>query len=133
MLFRTYLRSASFKSNRFIRIGYSVTGLASLLLGIIGAAVPLLPTVPFIILAAFCFARSNPRWEAWLLEHPKYGVHIRNWRERGVISPQGKLAAFTAFGISSIAGLFFLNFPWVLIPLVVAVLGSIWIGTRPSR
>src|SRR3546814_11599305 len=57
-------------------------GWASLGLGAIGAFLPLLPTVPFVILAAFCFARSSPRLEKWLLTHPHFGHHIVAWRDR---------------------------------------------------
>lgn len=46
-----------------VRLAYLISGLAALLLGAIGLFVPLLPTVPFVILAAFCFAQSSPRLE----------------------------------------------------------------------
>src|SRR3546814_2859167 len=61
---------------------YLACGFLSLGLGAIGAFLPLLPTVPFMILAAFCFARSSPALEARLLEHRHFGPHIRRWRER---------------------------------------------------
>ena len=64
---------------------YLVAGWLSLGLGAIGAVLPLLPTVPFVILAAFCFARSSPRLEAWLVGHPVFGPHIAAWRDYGAI------------------------------------------------
>ena len=69
-----------------LRIGYLLLGFLALALGAIGAFLPLLPTVPFMILAAFLVARSSPRLEARLLDHAHVGPHIRRWRERGAIS-----------------------------------------------
>lgn len=115
-----------------IRTAYLALGLVSLLLGAIGLFVPLLPTVPFVILAAFCFARSSPRLEAWLVTHPRFGPHIQAWRSRGAISRKGKRAAFIAFGISATIGLATLAFPWSLVPVAAALVGGSWIATRPE-
>src|SRR5687768_5672156 len=111
---------------------YLAIGLLSLLLGGIGLFLPLLPTVPFVILAAFCFARSSPRLEARLLSHPVFGPHIEAWRTRGAISRKGKRAALIAFGASAIIGLLILKWPWALIPLAAALIGGSWIATRPE-
>lgn len=107
-------------------------GLISLALGIIGAFLPLLPTVPFIILAAFCFARSNPVWEEKLLSHPRYGPHIRAWREKGAISRRGKWAATAAFIFSIALGFILLEMPWSFIPLGVAIICGSWLWSRPE-
>lgn len=115
-----------------IRIGYFLAGWTSLALGTIGVFLPLLPTVPFVILAAFCFARSDRRLEAWLIGHPRFGGHIRAWRERGAISRRGKSAAMLAFGLSAALGLWVLSLPWSLVPLAAALLGGSWILTRPT-
>jgi hypothetical protein len=55
---------------------YLAAGLASVGLGAIGVFLPLLPTVPFLIVAAFCFARSSPKLEGRLMNHPRYGHHL---------------------------------------------------------
>ena len=81
---------------------YLVAGLASLALGSIGVLLPLLPTVPFMILAAFCFANSSPRLESWLVEHHVFGTHIKNWRDRRAITRRGKWAATVAFAVSCV-------------------------------
>jgi uncharacterized protein len=107
-------------------------GLGAVALGIIGAFLPILPTVPFLILAAFAFSRSNPAWEAKLMNHPIYGPPLRAWRERGIISRTGKLAASGAFAVSILMGFIFLKLPWSLIPPLVAVLCLSWIWSRPS-
>lgn len=114
------------------RVLYLWAGFASLGLGAIGIFLPLLPTVPFMILAAFCFARSNPALEARLLDHRHFGPHIRRWRERGAISRRGKKAALIAFTFSVALALIFSPFPWFLIPLAAAIIGGSWIWTRPE-
>ena len=111
---------------------YLTAGFLALGVGVIGAFLPLLPTVPFMILAAFCFARSNPALEARLIDHRHFGPHIRRWRERGAISWRGKQTALIAFTFSAIFALFLVPFPWLLIPLAVALIGGTWIWTRPD-
>jgi uncharacterized protein len=107
-------------------------GLASVALGAVGVALPILPTVPFLILAAFCFARSNPALEQRILDHKVFGPGIRAWRERGAISRRGKLAATGAFAASIVFGLLTLGWPWVLIPPGVAAVSLSWLWTRPE-
>ena len=109
---------------------YLVGGYTALALGSIGAFLPLLPTVPFVILAAFCFARSSPKLEAWLLNHEIFGIHIRNWREQRAITKRGKRAALAAFIFSIVMALMFSKMPWVLIPVAAALIGGNWIWTR---
>jgi uncharacterized membrane protein YbaN (DUF454 family) len=111
---------------------YLIAGFISIGLGAIGAFLPLLPTVPFMILAAFCFARSSPRLEAKLLDHKHFGPHIRRWREHGAISRRGKKAALAAFAFSVLLALFFSPWPWPLAPLAAALIGGRWIWTRPE-
>lgn len=75
------------------RAAWAGLGLAFVVLGFIGALLPLMPTTIFLILAAGCFARSSPRLEAWLLDHPHFGSTLRAWREEGAIRPRAKLMA----------------------------------------
>jgi hypothetical protein len=114
------------------RTAYLMLGFLSVALGTIGIFVPLLPTVVFMIFAAFCFARSNPEFERRIVEHPTFKPHVAAWRERGAISRKGKTAALAAFAASSLTGLLFLSFPLMLAPLAVAVIGGGWILSRPT-
>lgn len=107
-------------------------GLASIAAGSVGIVLPLLPTVPFYILAAFCFARSNPAWEQRLLNHPRIGPHIVAWRGRGAISRRGKFAASAAFAVSVAIGAIMLPWPWFLLPPLVAAISLTWLWTRPE-
>jgi uncharacterized membrane protein YbaN (DUF454 family) len=83
-----------------------------------------------VLLAAFFFARSSPRLERWLVDHPHFGVHISAWRTRRAISRKGKRAALACFAASAVLGLFLLPLPWSLAPLLASVIGGSWIATR---
>jgi len=107
-------------------------GLLAVGLGTLGIALPLLPTVPFYLLAAFCFARSNKAWEHKLLGHPRWGPPIRQWRERRAISRRAKLAALTAMAASSALSLALLTWPWSIFPALACLGSGAWIWTRPE-
>lgn len=107
-------------------------GLLAMAIGTLGILLPLLPTVPFYLLAAFCFARSHPAWEQRLLDHPKYGPPLRQWRTRRAISRKAKRAALTAMVISIALSAVFAGWPWVLAPLVICSASATWIWTRPE-
>lgn len=111
---------------------YLAAGWVAVALGFIGIAVPLMPTVAFWILAAWCFTRSSPRLEAWLLEHPRAGPSIRAWRQRGAISRKGKLAASAALAVSSLLGFAALAYPMALLPTAACALVALFIWTRPD-
>ena len=67
-----------------------------------GVVLPLLPATPFVLLSAYCFARSSPRLHGWLLAHKLFGPLIRNWEQHRAISPRAKLLAtlqLTARGV----------------------------------
>ncbi|PWR21719.1 YbaN family protein [Zavarzinia compransoris] len=112
---------------------YLVLGLAMTALGIIGAFLPVMPTTIFLILAAACFARSSPRLEAWLVNHPQLGPTVVAWRRHGAISRRGKALALSgmAFGY----GVFYLGSrPALWLALVVAgVIGlcAAYVASRP--
>ncbi|MFC7702661.1 YbaN family protein [Plastorhodobacter daqingensis] len=88
---------------------WAFCGLICLALGVIGAALPLLPTVPFLLLAAFCFARSSERLHHWLITHPRLGPPIESWQRNGAISRRAKrassLAMTAALGLSVVLAL----------------------------
>jgi uncharacterized protein len=120
------------RHERRVRSLYLVLGLTAVALGVIGLFLPILPTVPFMLLAAFFFARSNPAWEQRILNHPRFGPPIRAWRERGAISRPAKAAALVALAGSAGMGLWLLPEPWRYLPLAIAMTCGAWIATRPS-
>jgi uncharacterized membrane protein YbaN (DUF454 family) len=119
---------------RLMRGVYLTLGLGFVMLGFIGAFLPVLPTTPFLILAAACFARSSPRLENWLLQHRQFGPLLRNWRERGAIPMKAKLMAlggmaigFALFWFGSHPG------PWLTAAVALLMLtGLIYVFSRPS-
>lgn len=109
---------------------YLAGGLTCIALGAIGAVLPIMPTVPFLLLAAFFFARSNPEWERRLLDHPRYGPPLRNWRERRAIGRPAKVAAVTAMAAGAVVTWVTLGHPWVWVSLGILVICGGWILTR---
>lgn len=69
------------------------TGWLSVALGVLGIFLPVLPTTPFLLLAAACFARSSPRFHHWLVHHPKLGPWIRDYLSGEGIPLKGKIYA----------------------------------------
>ncbi len=72
---------------------WTMLGLLSTACGIAGAVLPLVPTTPFLLLAAYAFARSSPRLHNWLITHPRLGPPIVNWNSHGAISRRAKVTA----------------------------------------
>ena len=113
-----------------MRLIWSALGLGFVGIGAVGAFLPLLPTVPFLLLAVFCFAKGNPAWEARLLAHSKWGPPLIEWRTRRAIPRRAKKAALTAMAISVAITALTAGWPWLLIPLAVMAFSGTWIWTR---
>ena len=75
-------------------------GMVTLVLGILGIFLPLLPTTVFILIAAFCFARSSDALHDWLIYHPRFGPPILSWREHRTVSRKAKKYAVAALAVS---------------------------------
>jgi uncharacterized membrane protein YbaN (DUF454 family) len=78
---------------RWQRALWLLAGACSLLTGIVGIFLPLLPTTPFVLLAAFCFSRGSLRCETWLLQHPRFGPMVRDWRAHRAVPLRAKQLA----------------------------------------
>jgi len=117
-----------------IRWLLKLLAVTSLVLGIIGAFVPVLPTVPFILLAAWAAARSSPRLSHWLETHPRMGPHIRDWRNGGVVSRKAKWMATSMMSLAA-AIMSVVARPWWLPAIAIAIMASVgaWLWQRPEQ
>ena len=113
-----------------MRALYTALGLLSVALGAIGAVLPIMPTVPFLLLAVYFFARSNPAWEQKILDHPHWGPQVRDWRERRAISRKSKTLAILAMASGAVFTWYTLGHPWYLVSLAILVIAGSWIATR---
>ncbi len=115
------------------RAFWLLLGLLATVCGIIGAVLPLVPTTPFLLVAAYAFARSSPRLHDWLLNHPHLGHFIRNWNEHRSIDPGAKTAAVGmmggAFALSWVTGI---SSTLLTIQAVVLGAAALFVLTRPS-
>ncbi len=78
-----------------LRLIWYGVGVGCVVLAGLGVALPLLPTTPFLLLAAYCFARSSPTLHVWLTTHPSFGPAIVDWQKHGAISRRAKRLAAT--------------------------------------
>lgn len=117
-----------------VRWGLLALALLFLALGIVGIFLPVLPTVPFLLLAAWAAARSSPRLLAWLEGHPHLGSLIRDWREAGVVRRKAKWNATIAMSASAVIILLTVRKPWVA-GLAIASMATVlaWLWRRPER
>ncbi len=118
--------------NQLIRLFWLAGGFLSLALGVIGIVLPLLPTTPFLLLAAYCFARGSKRLHDWLVHHPRLGPPIRDWQRHGAISRRAKRMAMLAIGAVLLIS-YLVDAPIRIIVIQVVVLSavSLFILTRP--
>lgn len=119
--------------NQIVRLFWMAGGLLSLAAGIIGIALPLLPTTPFLLLAAYCFARGSKRLHDWLVHHPRLGPPIHDWQRHGAISRRAKqLAMASIVAVLGLSYLFGAPTRVIIIQIVVLSAVSLFILTRPA-
>jgi uncharacterized membrane protein YbaN (DUF454 family) len=118
-----------------MRLLWTTLGLVSLGLGCVGIVLPLLPTTPFLLLAAFCFARSSDRLHDWLHAHRVFGPLLDNWRRHRAIDRGAKVAASFAC-VAMLAMALILRAPpvGILVQALIlsAVLAFIWTRAEPD-
>lgn len=122
--------------NRLVRYLLLGIGLLSLILGVVGIFVPLLPTTPFLLLSAACFMRSSRRFHTWLVTHPHLGPWIRDYLDGEGIPLKGKVYAIGLMWTSILLSCYFVPvLPARIFLLTSATLVTLYIlkqKTRPS-
>ena len=120
-----------------LRLFALAAGWISLILGIIGILLPLLPTTPFVLLSAYCFSKSSERLHSWLINQPRLGPMNQNWEQQGSISQHAKVTATVLMiGLFSLSFLLLdlsLLFKSALVCTGAGVLGFIWTRPFPLR
>ncbi len=116
-----------------LRIAWAIFGLTCVGLGLVGAVLPLIPTTPFLLLAAFAFARSSTRLHGWLLGHKRMGPLIRNWQRHGAIDRKTKWLSVSAMAaMPAVSGVMDLA-PWLIgVQVLVLSLTAAFVLSRPS-
>ncbi|MEY8710561.1 DUF454 family protein [Mangrovibacter phragmitis] len=104
---------------RFILI---MSGWLSVALAVLGVVLPLLPTTPFVLLAAWCFARSSPRFHHWLLYRSWFGSYLRHWQQYRAMPPGAKPRAIALVAVTFAISLWVVKLWWVRGILVVMLL-----------
>ncbi len=107
--------------------------LACVGLGLIGVVVPGLPTVPFLLLAAWAASRGWPALERWLLEHPRHGPTVRQWRDRGAVPRRAKWLSSGMMAASAVI-MAIIGVPGWVLALAVATMTAVavWLWRRPE-
>ena len=100
------------------RILYLMLGWFSLITGIIGIFLPLLPTTPLVLLAAWCFSKSSERFHIWLIEHKFFGPIINDWQSSDGIPKKARNRAIIFMWAGMAISIFIVSRIWATIGLV---------------
>ena len=107
----------------------------SLGLGVLGIFLPLLPTTPFVLVAAYGFSKSSERFHLWLLEHRVFGPLVTDWQNNGVIRLKSKWLATISIVLMVGLSLYFISLPNYAMLAILASISCVllFIWTRPSE
>ncbi|MDF1660663.1 MAG: YbaN family protein [Planctomycetota bacterium] len=117
------------------RIIFLIAGHLCMALAFVGIFVPILPTVPFILLAAYCYSRGSTKFYNWLVKHPKFGPSVIEWRDHRIVRPRAKIASVITIAISLSIPIFVVDLPlWQKVTVaVIGVSVMIFLISCPSE
>lgn len=118
--------------NSSVRLFLQILGFTSLALGFAGAFLPVLPTTPFILLSAWCFAKSSPKWNAYLHNHREFGPLIGNWQRDRSVAMKHKMTATVMIAIS-VTGIWLSDRPFGFKTGLSIGLGVIWFALMLTK
>ena len=118
--------------SRWQRWIWLLCGVIAMGTGVVGIVLPVLPTTPFVLLAAYCFSRGSARYEQWLLAHPRFGPMVRDWRANRAVPLRAKQLASVMMLLSSVVAWWVLpaNLGWL--PGACCTLVAIWLWRLPT-
>jgi uncharacterized protein len=121
--------------SRWIRAFFLAAGTVALVLGLIGIFLPLLPTTPFVLLAAACYARGSRRFYDWLLAQRTFGPIIHEWQRHRSIPYKTKITAVVLMSLTlGTSVVFFVQPLWLQGLLALMGVGlAVWLYRMPSR
>ena len=125
----------AFQRSRIVRGLLWLAGSVSLLLGLIGVLLPGLPTTPFVLLAAACYAKASPRLHAALLQHRLTGPLLRDWEKHRSLTRRTKTIAVVSMLVMVSFSIWSFRHRWIA-QVVLVVLGAVgaWVVLRiPTR
>ena len=106
-----------------------IIGWLAVVLATLGVVLPLLPTTPFLLLAAWCFARSSPRFHYWLLYRSCFGGYLRHWQAHRALPAGAKPKALIFIVLTFAVSVYLVNIVWVrlfLLAMMCALLFFMW-------
>lgn len=106
---------------RILRVLFLVIGIISLTLGTIGIFLPIIPTVPFFLLTAFCFVRANERFANWFLNSELYLNHMGNFVNHRVMTIHGEIILLISVTAMLLVSLWFIDKPVMSVVFVVLI------------
>lgn len=121
--------------SRVVRAVFFGFGCAFFGLGVVGVFLPVLPTTPFMILAASCFAKSSKRFHLWLMNHPTFGKLLQDWEQRRAIPRYAKYLAWTMMTLSCVMLFYRLPQSWwwlAILTCVVCLATMVWMARLPD-
>lgn len=118
---------------RFGRTALLVAGSLSVALGVVGILVPLMPTTPFLLFSAYCFARSSDRFHAWLTNHPWFGEYLRAYREKRGMAKRDKVVTILILWLSIGATSALVTSSWAIRGILLAVAAGVTIHILRMR
>ena len=120
--------------SRPVRWLFKGVAAVSLVLAVIGIFLPIMPTVPFVLLAAWAATKSSPRLSHWLENHPRMGPPIREWRQGGVVSRGAKWWATTMMSTGALFMMAVVRPLWIPLGVCAIMLAvGIWLWLRPEQ
>ncbi|KAF0103365.1 MAG: hypothetical protein FD187_1247 [bacterium] len=123
------MREARPHDSRLVRWICLGAGFAALALGLVGIVLPVLPTTPFVLLAAACFAKSSVRFHDWLHTHRIAGPLLREWHEYRAMPRHAKRLAYALMALSFGTSILLMQSPWhrlMLAGVGLALLFFLW-------